>query len=276
MSMSTSKYTIEGNLDFYSELYKSLDENPKEEMQNNNNEDVCLITNMPLTQYFVTLECKHKFNYLPIFNEVQNQKLKINSLNIVHLDHTQIMCPYCRAKNNHILPFHEELKVNKIYGINTLDTTYKLPIEFTSGKKTECVLGSCAYTSGNADSNHKCNNKWVYNSTDDGKMYCYKHKLIILTTLMAAKKQKEKAAKMAAKAAQLATKAAAKISAKEAKEALKHNIPSAQEVATCPELLKSGKNKGLACGCKIVQNGKCGRHFKPPVAGNVGENLVIG
>ena len=39
------KYKVEGNIDFFSELYKSLD------VQENNNNNVCLITNEELSRY---------------------------------------------------------------------------------------------------------------------------------------------------------------------------------------------------------------------------------
>ena len=56
------KYIIEGGLDFYEELYKSLDiEETNEKTEEDNN--LCLITNQPLTEKSVELNCGHKFNY---------------------------------------------------------------------------------------------------------------------------------------------------------------------------------------------------------------------
>ena len=70
------KYNIEGQIDFFSELYKSLDEVDKTDTDNN----ICLITNEPLTENFVQLECKHKFNYIPLYNDLVNHKRKFNYL----------------------------------------------------------------------------------------------------------------------------------------------------------------------------------------------------
>ena len=67
--------TMEQNMAFFEQLYKSLDET---DLDTNN--DVCLITGLPLTEHFVQLDCGHKFNYIPLYKEVINQKIKINSL----------------------------------------------------------------------------------------------------------------------------------------------------------------------------------------------------
>ena len=67
-----SKYLIEGGIDFYSELYKSLDDNNND--ADNDDENICLITNAPLMEKFVTLKCKHKFNYVPLFKDIMNRR----------------------------------------------------------------------------------------------------------------------------------------------------------------------------------------------------------
>jgi hypothetical protein len=293
------KYTIEGNIDFYNELYKSLDENPKD----NSNEDTCLITNMPLGPFFVILGCNHKFNYIPLFNEIQNQKLKVNTLNTTHLEKNKIMCPYCRCNNNDILPFHEELGVNKIYGINTLDATYKLPSDCLSYGGKDCFIGVCEYKT-DCQNNEiiTCNNKWVYNIKHDTKCYCYTHKLLVMTKILAEKKLKEKQEKLAAKLAAKAEAKAQKDAAKELEKIAKKAIKDAEKAAKkaekgapsssnskkpnpkhqpttleiCTEILKSGKNAGTQCPCKALLNGKCGRHAKPHASPtNTGENIII-
>ena len=77
------KYIIEGNIDFYEELYKSIgQETKKEELKesieqsNKTGEDdqeepfLCLISNMPLTENFVKMNCGHKFNYIHLYNDI--------------------------------------------------------------------------------------------------------------------------------------------------------------------------------------------------------------
>ena len=61
-------YTIEGGINFYEELYKMLDD---EKSSDQPSEDVCLISNQPLTENYVTLDCNHKFNYMPLFNDIK-------------------------------------------------------------------------------------------------------------------------------------------------------------------------------------------------------------
>ena len=69
------KYNIEGGIDFYSELYKSLD---IEENENKTEEDsnLCLISNQPLNEYHFKMICGHKFNYIPLYLDIKNHKEK--------------------------------------------------------------------------------------------------------------------------------------------------------------------------------------------------------
>ena len=94
------KYIVEGAIDFFSELYKSLDE------EEDTNDNVCLITNAPLTANFVQLQCGHKFNYLPLYKDIYNHKKNFNYLESSSgkLGKNEIRCPYCRKKQNEVLP----------------------------------------------------------------------------------------------------------------------------------------------------------------------------
>jgi hypothetical protein len=119
------KYNIEGSIDFFSELYKSLEDeetNFKTEKDNN----LCLITNELLVDKFITMDCGHKFNYIPLFNDLVNHKKKFNNMegSTTQLKHDEIRCPYCRNKWKGVLPFYEELGLPKIHGVNYIDTNY--------------------------------------------------------------------------------------------------------------------------------------------------------
>ena len=59
-----SKYTIEGNINFQDELYKLLDVDSDDE------EELCQITGIKLTDKHVILECKHHFNYDALYKEI--------------------------------------------------------------------------------------------------------------------------------------------------------------------------------------------------------------
>ena len=54
------KYNIEGGIDFFAELYKSLDVKENEE-KSDEDKNRCLISNQPLIDKHVILKCGHKF-----------------------------------------------------------------------------------------------------------------------------------------------------------------------------------------------------------------------
>ena len=72
--MSKPKYIIEGGIDFFSELYKSLDVE-EDVLEDDNNK--CLISNQVLTDKHVQLNCGHKFNYIELYHDFVNHKKKI-------------------------------------------------------------------------------------------------------------------------------------------------------------------------------------------------------
>ena len=113
-----SKYKIEGGIDFFSELYKSLDALDIEETDN-----MCLISNEPLTDKYITMGCGHMFNYIPLYMDIKNHKQKFNSMEgtATCLYHDEIRCPYCRKKQKGLLPYYEELGLAKIRGVNYID-----------------------------------------------------------------------------------------------------------------------------------------------------------
>jgi len=116
-----SKYVIEDCLDFYSELNKTL--NILNSDEENTTEDLCLITNEKLTDKYITLNCGHKFNYYPLYKDLQNHKLKFNAMESYNsmLKHNQFRCPYCRAKYSGLMPYYEDMGIPKIPGINCID-----------------------------------------------------------------------------------------------------------------------------------------------------------
>lgn len=123
------QYNIEDNIDFYSELLK-LKTYPEETKQTNEDEynhtDVCLISNTKLTHNYVTLICGHKFNYIPLYYDIYNHKTKYNIKEKMcdKLKYYQIRCPYCRIKQNELLPYYPELIPDKIHGVNNIDENY--------------------------------------------------------------------------------------------------------------------------------------------------------
>lgn len=84
----------------------------KDSPQNDLNQDnLCLITGEPLSDNHIILPCQHKFNYIPLYNEIKKQKIcflpnkKSHSyLETQKLRQNQIKCPYCRTIVDGILP----------------------------------------------------------------------------------------------------------------------------------------------------------------------------
>ena len=95
-------YIVEDDFDFYSEL-KNLSNNETVLPEKN----ICMISHEPLTYNFVTLSCKHSFNYIPLYNELCLHNIK-------HC----IYCPYCRVKADKLIPFIPLPGVTKIVGVN--------------------------------------------------------------------------------------------------------------------------------------------------------------
>ena len=126
--MTTHK--IEGNFNFYDELYKSLDDSDDEDETNK-----CQITGSLLKDKSVSLECNHHFNYDALYKEICKQKYTFGTYNVKTLSHKDqrkfvtsgfdyyIKCPYCRNIQFTILPYYEELGLEQKYGINCSDKT---------------------------------------------------------------------------------------------------------------------------------------------------------
>jgi hypothetical protein len=139
------KYDIEGGIDFFSELYKSLDETSDDDAPN---DTACLITEQPLAEFYVTMKCGHKFNYKPLYLDIKNHKQKFNNLESSsgRLGHNELRCPYCRNKETGVLPYHEELGLPKVHGINFIDPNYK-PLNTSSMHKH--FLSPCEFLTPN-------------------------------------------------------------------------------------------------------------------------------
>ena len=171
------KYKIEGNIDFFSELYKSLDEE-ENKFKIEEDDNKCLITNQILVDKFVKLDCGHKFNYIPLFKDIKNHKSKFNILegNTSILKQNEIRCPYCRKKQHSVLPYYEEMGFDKINGVNYFDTNNISEACIFSQKGCDYCYDYDYNNSQFVNTTHqpKCFSKYVYNCKD-GKQYCWSH-----------------------------------------------------------------------------------------------------
>jgi len=244
-----------GGIDFYAELYSSLD---GEEVDNTN---ICLITDEVLTNNHVVMECGHKFNYIPLFNDIRAHKTKFNSLEANHVKINEIRCPYCRARQKTLLPYYPELGLPRIIGVNK---------EQLASPQRVYVVGICQYEA--------ClKTQYICKLECDGNLYCYMHYNLKQRAHQKEEKLKEKAAEKLKKQEQklLEKKQNAEAKAK-AKEDLKNTILNntvngSQEEniiiakQTCSEVLKTGLRKGQPCGATIFCSGCCKRHYKIPL-----------
>ena len=77
----------------------------------------CLINNNSLLDNHIILECNHKFNYIPLYNEVVYQKTR-KILDNSKLKTNEIKCPYCRHITTKLLPYYKYYGVRQIKGVN--------------------------------------------------------------------------------------------------------------------------------------------------------------
>lgn len=236
------QYNIEDNLDFYSLLNKCDDVN----RNINETENECLISFEPLKDKYVTLQCGHKFNYIPLFKYIYALKTTPNNFIIKsHCLHPyQIRCPYCRFVQNELLDYEPDLIAEKIYGVNTLDP--ETIIDFSQFLMNTIYLKypRCQFFELNPNYNEnikerKDNLKYNY-------CCCYGQKLSISSY----------------KCCEIGRKYNNKLYCSE------HKLKVIELVE--PEIIKAKINagkkcialtkKGIVCGCKVYNNDYCKRH----------------
>jgi hypothetical protein len=295
-----NKYNIEGGINFFDELYKSLD--VEDDLEDDNN--LCLITNNPLTEKYIELECKHKFNYIPLYNDLVNHKNKFNNLEATNgkLKLQEIRCPYCRNKQTNILPYYEEFGLKKINGVNYYDPNENVNNYHYCGNKCEYLISNESFDSTKLESNinkkyYECSNYFgtkitIYNKLnpsqpityEDNMCYCYSHKKSMIKKYKEQEKEKEKELKELAKQ----EKVSAKLEKEKEKQLLKEQkvlskkkqinneniVLGPSQVSTslepnnllpldgCVQILKTGPNKGNQCCSKINGYNLCGRRVQ--------------
>ena len=136
-----------------------------------------------------------------------NHKNKFNSMesSAGHLKMNEIRCPYCRKKHAGVLPYYEELNLEKVCGVNHIDLTktYTNSYVGTSYKQCESLIINLNHDpSGNEpDELIQCT---AYGSKlpphfNDTKHYCYLHKKSMIKKYKNEEYMKLKLAKQQAK-----------------------------------------------------------------------------
>ena len=223
---------------FYNELSKILNVNAKNEINENekndnqneniivsqispdtdNTDNICLITKEKLQPNHITLNCKHKFNYLPIYYEVVNQKNKQNNIyETTKLLTNEIKCPYCRAITYKLLPYIPYPSVKVVKNVNSyITSSYNInPDYFLYAPK-------CCH--GGPETENPCQKYGVYYEKEN-LLLCPQH---YKSYLLKQKTGNKKITKESAK--RVATSGA----------------------TGCCAILKSGKNIGKKCGVRCV------------------------
>jgi flagellar biosynthesis GTPase FlhF len=181
----------------------------------------------------------------------------------------EIRCPYCRHIQRKLLPYYEDMGVQKVHGVNFYDES------LFKNKDSNCsqIIGNCCYQVDGI----KCSHTLVYVvECLEGNMYCIYHKFKAIQELekkkkldakKKAKEEKEEAKKKEKEAKEEAKKKekeANKESKKKEKEANKESKKKEKEADAilCKQILKSGKNAGKECCCKVYKNeNMCLRHW---------------
>ena len=282
-------YKVDGveHFDFYSCLN---DDDDADDNNNNNDADheMCLITQQPLVDKFVKLNCGHKFNYIPLYNDLVNHKTKFNTMesSIGFLKKDEIRCPYCRQKQKGYLPYYPELYLSKINGVNWLEPTinfstegsnkcgYLVYNELFNNELPECVETNIKYIKCGCYGHYKLN--FLENNIQDDNYYCYNHKSTVMKKYKLEIKQQQKEDAKALKLKQKAEvkKAKEELKQKEKLDKLKLKVdenvvlsvsgtPVVDDDNTtlCCEILKSGTHKGDKCCAKAFEGQLCKRHY---------------
>jgi hypothetical protein len=267
-----NKYNIEGGLDFFTELYKSLDVEESEE-KTEEDKNKCLITNQVLTDKYVTMSCGHKFNYIPLYHDLVNHKNKFNQMegSQSKLNTNEIRCPYCRKKQEGTLIYYEELGLQKVNGVNFYDPNlkqsshsiytshkceFKWPNQNYNPTKPESQLNSkylnyqsCGHYHGTQISIYNNENPSQPITYGDTHYYCYTHKKEMIKQYKLQQKEKEKEekkqAKILEKEMKLLEKQNAKQKAKEEKQIAKE---------TAKALKKNPMSENVVLGPSIIEN----------------------
>jgi hypothetical protein len=297
------KYNIENNIDFYKELYTSLDEtNDKLEntVNSNENANICLISNQPLKDNYVELKCGHKFNYEPLYKDIFNYKKKFNNMETMKtkLKQNQLRCPYCRNVQDELLPYYEYLGYPKEHGVNFYDINKSIHgySDFID-PNNQCQYQIVTFDSSGNSHSYQCNHYGyihisLKNKYNVDTKYCYNHKLAVVKSIKEDLKEKQNALKLEIKNKKLEEQnKKLELKNKLKMESIKNKVKQQCESTSdnseyCQEILKSGKNKGIICYAKNYKNSLCRRHYNVKIkednlAGinNIiesEENIVIG
>jgi hypothetical protein len=221
--------------DFYKQLYASLETADEEET------NCCLITDEPLLDFSMKLDCGHTFNYVPLYHDIANHKQKYNTMesNVGSLKISEIRCPYCRIKHARVLPYYESLGLPKLNGVNAVfkDKLCAFLIPNPNYLPDEPIDGLLNYKFLKC----KC---YGLSDQEDAEFYCDKHKRIMAKEAKAAQIKKKKE----------------EVEQKKMEIAKKKEETEQKKIVLCETILKSGQRKGEKCNAVATIDNCCKRH----------------
>lgn len=196
----------------------------------NADNNICLITKEKLEPNHITLSCNHKFNYMPLYNEVVNQKNKQNNIyEIAKLSSNQIKCPYCRAITNKLLPYIAYPSVKVIKNVNSYVTT-----SYNNNPDYFLYAPKCSHATINNTKN-PCQKYGVYYETGN-VILCPQHYKTYVTKQKTGNKNAETDDGGGGSKDKDSTKGVC-------------------NTGCCCAILKSGKNMGKICGIRCIGSG---------------------
>lgn len=203
-------------------------------------DNICLITKEKLHPNYITLSCKHKFNYVPLYNEVVGQKNKQNNMyEITKLSSNQLKCPYCRVITNKLLPHIPYPSVKVIKNVNSYITA-----NYNSNPEYFLHAPKCSHATIN-NTKTECQKYGVYYENEN-VLLCPSHYKVYLLKQKTGSKTGDKEVTRGAKGC---------------------------DDTGCCAILKSGKNIGKKCGVQCIGGGGdgsenntevkyCKKHYK--------------
>ena len=146
----TNQCLINNTIQFYDELRKlnNMNDSDTDTDTDIDTENICLITNERLTNDFIKLECGHKFNYIPLMNDLKTTAYQQHSIYFKKIKKTNpqytIRCPYCRNTQSILLPYYKNYEFPYTKGIHIpkeeLIKQRLLEKEQKKQKKQQCIL----------------------------------------------------------------------------------------------------------------------------------------
>jgi hypothetical protein len=260
------EYEVEGGIDFFSELKQMPAASAASATAATPR---CLITDEPLRRDHITLQCGHRFNYIPLFKDVLFQKCSLlpknlsasiittyikpmlqtassaasstdSSVSVMYnssynlettkLQYNEMKCPYCRSITPNILPYYPYPEVSKVKYVN-IPPTMSLPAVSCEYDKYISGTQTAFATSETAQS---CKSTCVYNEKYD-VMLCNKHFNKLETPAAAAAAATTTTRKSKPKS----------ITNNDENVIVSHHNPA---TSMCSFVLLSGARKGCPCG----------------------------